>query len=62
MMPVLADCPGLERREPSGVGDARHHDAGRVYPSPAAGTNDGRLIYAGERREGARHGPPASGR
>src|SRR5450759_3773913 len=52
----LTECPGLERREPPGVGNARHDDAGRVYPSPAAGTNDGGLIYARERREGARHG------
>ena len=58
----LPDRPRLETREAPDVGDARRHDAGRVYPSPAARTNVGRLIYAGHAGEVARHaGRPAAG-
>ena len=58
----LPDRPRLEAREAAGVGDARRHDAGRVYPSPMARTNVGRLIYAGHAGEVARHaGRPAAG-
>ena len=58
----LPDRPRLEAREAPDVGDARRHDAGRVYPSPVARTNAGRLIYAGHAGEIARHAArPAAG-